>query len=312
MYVKAIEQMALLWDQANVSGLRIVFDRIFLDQNKRSPLANHPYSKLPELCCRAAGGDPTLAEGVTSAWNSLYFAPYLLDGVADGDAPACDSGERVTLAAACISSANLLLMTGSQPDISTSVFQAIQKDFQRTVLIACNGQVNDLTLSTPTLEQCWQVTREKTGEFYALACRSGARVATEDQKCILSFSDFGLHLGMLVQIGDDMNGLWSENDHPSDLFNGKWTLPVAYAMEVSPESKQRQLQQYLRAMKVEPLAEEKALEIIIESGAMLYLVAKANWHCSRAEKSIRRAAQPGNERDKLLELLARTVPRRGL
>ena len=207
MHVKAIEQMALLWDQANVPGLKTVYDLVSQNRSKGSPFANHPYSKLPELCCRAAGGDPTLAEDVTAAWNSLYFSAYLLDGVADGDAPACESGIRVTLAAACISSASLLLMTGSQLDISTGVFQAIQRNFQRPVLVACNGPVNDLTLSTPTIEQCWQVTREKTGEFYALACRSGARVATEDQECILSFSDFGLHLGMLVQIGDDMNGL---------------------------------------------------------------------------------------------------------
>jgi geranylgeranyl pyrophosphate synthase len=86
------------------------------------------------------------------------------------------------------------------------------------------------------LNLLWQVARQKTGEFYSLASRSGARVATDDHKCIDLHSDFGHHLGMLIQIGDDMNGLWTNNNQRSDLLSGKWTLPVAYIYEQAKSS----------------------------------------------------------------------------
>lgn len=308
----AYEQIAPIWEHAGVPDLKTALEREILAHSPGRPSGEHPFSLLPNLCCLAAGGESVSAESVSAAWNILYLAAYLLDSAADGDSPDSESGVSITLAAACISSASLLLTESQPPNFPSGTALAIQRDFQRTILIACNGQVNDLARSTRSLGQCWQMVQEKTGGIYALASRSGARVATTNQETIRCFSDFGLHLGMLVQIGDDINGLWPEHNQRSDLFNGRWSLPVAYTMEVSPESQRRQLQHYLRSAKIEPAAEGRAREIVIESGAMLYLVAKANWHFSEAEKSIRIAAQPGRARDQLLDLLAQALPKRGL
>lgn len=310
MHHEAFECVVSLWDQVGAPDLSKTLVRAIQSQKSVSLFGDHPFLQLPTHCCQAVGGDPKLTKSVSSAWRILYFAAYLLDGVADGETPVSENGVNTTLAAACLSSAGLLLTVDDQETILSKTAQSIQSDFQRVVLIACNGQINDLTRTEPTLDQCWQAAREKTGEFYALASRSGARVATDDQECIALYSDFGLHLGMLIQIGDDMNGLWPKNNRRSDLFSGKWTLPVAYAMEVSSKSKRELLQHYLGSVNTDPIVEGKARQIIIESGAILYLVTMAEWHYSEARSLLAKAAHPGQARDELIGLLDMAIPKR--
>jgi len=312
MHSKLFERLVSLWDKRNAPDLSKTITNSVLYPKLASRLANKPFLQLPVFCCQAAGGDPALAESISDAWGILYFAAWLLDSAADGEIPASEIGVSNTLAAACISSSSLLLTPGDPSTIQSDIFQAIQKDFQNVVLIACNGQINDITHINSSLNLLWQVARQKTGEFYSLASRSGARVATDDHKCIDLYSDFGLHLGMLIQIGDDTNGLWTNNNQRSDLLSGKWTLPVAYTMEVSSKHERELLLRYLKSTNTDPLAEEKARQIIIESGAMLYLVTKAQWHYEQAKSSLMKAAQPGEALEGLLGLLDLAIPKRGL
>ena len=97
----------------------------------------------------------------------------------------------------------------------------------------CSGQHADLTRPERTLEQCWHISEAKSGVFFALACRAGARLATPSEKPLQAFGEFGLHLGLLIQIKNDAGGLAASPGHRSDLEAAiHATLPIAYALHV--------------------------------------------------------------------------------
>jgi geranylgeranyl pyrophosphate synthase len=144
---------------------------------------------------------------------------------------------------------------------------------------------------------------EKTGEIFALAARSGARLCSENPKVISLFSDLGWHLGILVQIGDDVNGLWPQDETRSDLAYGKWTLPVSYAMLVLPLPKQERLEENLDLAKRDQHFEVAARCMIIETGALFYLAAEADRHRQLALKALADAIPATTDRQDLLDFI---------
>ena len=183
---------------------------------------------------------------------------------------------------------------------------AIRHDFFQTLLQMTSGQHADLTLHEPTLEQCWKIAATKSGTWFALACRSGARLATADTHIVEAFSRFGHYLGLLIQIGNDLDGLWTKPDRQSDLRSWpRWTLPVAYAMMVLDVENQERLRRCLRAAPTDPAAEDNARRIVIKCGAVLYLTTEAYRYCQAAHMTLVSVAPAGVARDRLTEVLER-------
>ncbi len=262
-----------------------------------------PLRLLPGLCCKAAGGEPQRAEIMTAAWGLLCEAAHLLDSIEDGEAEAGLSskfspGQILNIAVGLITSASLALCAMGD----TEATRAIRSDFYRTGLKMCAGQHDDLTRCEPTLEQCWQIAGAKSGEFFALACRAGARLAETTHLDL--FGEFGHHLGILIQIADDLSGLWPTVGERSDLATGKkWTLPVAYAMTVLPAPKHDELSQCLKTAPTVADAEEGARRLIVESGAVLYLTIEAEKHRRQGQVALEAAASPSAAREALLAML---------
>jgi geranylgeranyl pyrophosphate synthase len=90
---------------------------------------------------------------------------------------------------------------------------------------------------------------------------------------------FGHHLGLLIQIANDIEGLWSNDGCDSDLARGQWSLPVAYAFQVLPSEKQARL----RLLIGTAAAEAEARRVILDCGALIYLALET-------EKNKRQAA----------------------
>ncbi len=171
------------------------------------------------------------------------------------------------------------------------------------------GQHADLSLPEPSLDQCWQIAERKSGLFLALACRAGARLQTADAQRVERCGQFGLHLGILLQIGDDLDGLWASEGARSDLLAWpRWTLPVAYTMAVSGAVDRDRLRDALRRAPADADAEEQARHLIIAAGAVLYLATEARCHRRRAQEALLQAVPPSAARDELLALLHTYTP----
>lgn len=136
-------------------------------------------------------------------------------------------GRAVNLAATALTVAWDVLAKDSA--LPVSVLQA----FGRHTVSLARGQDRDLQGGMPhTLDDYWQLMRDKTGAALAFACESGALAANpHDPSGALACGRFGEHMGVLVQILDDLDGVF----HPvgiGDLRAGKATLPVLYGLAV--------------------------------------------------------------------------------
>ncbi len=264
---------------------------------------------LPGLCCEAAGGDWRNAELAAAAWGLLYYAAHLLDAVEDcqvemGSPSASPLGTTVNVAIGLMTGAGLALDALEDSGASPKAARDVRHNFHHAVLTMCSGPHADLTCLAPSLEQCWQTAEAKSGEFFSLACSAGARLATSDSARIDRFALFGQHLGSIIQIRDDLDGLSPVEGEPSDLASGgSWTLPVAYTMSVMPAAERDQLRCCLQAATNDAAASAEARRRIIESGAVLYLTVEAERRRRQANAALMAASQPGEARDDLLALL---------
>ena len=144
---------------------------------------------LPILFCQLNGGNKQQIIPVISAWNLLRHAARLLDDIEDGDVKARNIPEPVSLniatgilftAAEVLSSLELV---GVQPQAAGD----IRHRFYKELLKVCSGQHLDLTQSSPSLEECWQIAGFKSGAFLGLICWAGGRVADANLKQLFSF-----------------------------------------------------------------------------------------------------------------------------
>ena len=313
-----MERTALesVWAAAEIDAAYAAILRTIVEP--RLPTAIHPDTAtlrdLVELCCLANGGDRRGCEHVAVAWNILYTALYLLDSVEDGDQHAgpwaqWGPGAAVNLSTGLLATIGALLSQIEDAGVSSAIAQRLRADFFHTLLNMTAGQHHDLTLHQPTLEQCWQIAEAKSGRLFGLACHAGALLAGVEERLATACQRFGHMLGLLIQVGDDIDDLWSQPGRSSDLLAGeRWRLPVAYAMTVLPLDQREQLRQLLLAAPGDVAAEAAARSHILAAGAALYLAAEARCLNDRARWTLCEAVPDSAFRDGLLRLLDHYTP----
>jgi geranylgeranyl pyrophosphate synthase len=170
-----------------------------------------------------------------------------------------------------------------------------------------SGQQLDLTTDLMSLEQWRLVAEAKSGAFFSLACRSGAQLALDDPSKIKGYSDFGFHLGLMLQVHDDFEDLQTlvaveEINFPINLQR---SLAVAYAMDVLPESDITRLERRIQSFYYEPETVEDVIEILDNCGAGLYMIAELERHNNMAITSLAAVNPSSPAGEKLLELLSK-------
>ncbi len=247
---------------------------------------------LPYLCCLAAGGDPLWADDLAAAWFVLSTAAHLMDKVEDRDEP--DPSWARQGPAAALSAATGLFFTASlalnnlyQHEQTRQAAGDVISDFYAGFLRMSNGQHTDLSQAVPTLEQYWEIARDKSGAYFEIACRGGARLAGAAADRLDDFGVYGERLGVLKQILDDLEDIqppgssrpmppWPEVAH---------SLPVAYALSVFPPEEGALLRQSLQQADA-----QEAYRLLEKSGAALYLGLEIDRQRDLAIEAIQRAA----------------------
>lgn len=269
-------------------------------------------ARLPGLCCHAAGGEIQWAERLTIAWLLFYAAAELMDNVQDHELP--DQWWQDGGIAAAINAAtglyfsaswalNDLYNHGCAKRAATDIINMFYKD----LLLMSGGQQSELTHPEPTLDQYWQNAEAKSGTFFRLACRSGARLACNDVLRLESFARFGNHLGLLIQLMDDLDEVHSPEWEgvPGQKPGLARSLPAVFAIEVSSPDQKVRLRNCLQAAPNDPFAAEEALNIIDASGASTYILAETERHKALALESLENANPISQARDELKQLIYR-------
>lgn len=285
--------------------------RIPLPHEDIEPGQNDRWALLPGFCCQAAGGEPEFALEVSAAWMLLYLAGHLIDSVEDGDKideieALGGSSSAINVANGYFLSAALMLNELSKKDHARSLAQQIRIDFYNTILVMTSGQNQDINVSQLSLKLWWQIAEAKSGSFFSLACRTGARLGTRDSEKIASFSKFGFHLGLMLQVQDDIEDLQLLMDEEvAKIPNGLMrSLTVAYAFDVLPEAEFLQLKELLERNMVNPEVVTQVTSLLDQVGAGLYLLAEVEKHYALGLEALQRAGPLPPAADELMTMLA--------
>lgn len=268
---------------------------------------------LQALCCQAAGGDPDRTIPATAAWYLLYAAAHLFDHMEDQDElPAAlteySSGELLHAVTGLIFSASMALndlLTDDYPADAQRIACRISRDFTYSVLRMAGGQQRDMRTVQPSIEEWFEIAGAKSGSFFALACRSGARWGTDDPERIDHFGRFGHQLGVILQLRDDITDLSPallEGKRPQEFGR---SLAAAYARSVLPPQGKAELSVLSQKLTSDPAAAKELIAFLDRCGAGLYLRAEIERLRGMAVTALQaaRPAQPAGEA--LLDILNR-------
>jgi geranylgeranyl pyrophosphate synthase len=245
-----------------------------LEKQLKKPDITSGLHMLPGLFCRAAGGSDDIAHPLAEIWRYFYQALSLQDKLTDNKQIAnLSTGVVLNLITS-------LLISGIHSFAhQTSLPDNIAERFYETILHMCSGQHQALTNQALTLTESMQVAAKRSGIFFETGAWSGVRCLTDDAAQLHAAAQIGHSLGMMIQIQNDISGLWPTETARSDLTTAiRLTLPVAYALHVLPSAQQAVLTSHLNNAPRNPDAEEKARQIIIESGSLVYLSVELERH----------------------------------
>ncbi len=275
-----------------------------------SPESLSRWVDLPGLCCQAAGGYPEWADDLTVAWFLFYVAADLMDKVQDEDPP--DPWWQETGPGAALGAATGIYFSASlalnrlwvNPTTQAAANEIIQ-DFYNSFMVMTSGQYRGLIEPTPSLDQYWENAAAKSGSFFGLACRCAARLATADPERLSDYYLFGRHLGLLIQVRDDLDDIQppDEEGAPGQKLEIARSLAVIYALAVLPPEDGDRLRNTLAAAPHDTQAAAEVIRLLNQSNAALYLMTEMERQRQTALNAIRRAAQPSPAREKLISYL---------
>ncbi|MCL4263620.1 MAG: polyprenyl synthetase family protein [Anaerolineae bacterium] len=231
-------------------------------------------AELPRLFCELHGGVQTQLIPVITAWTLLRYTARILDDVEDN---ACQPTHQLdpcylNVSTGLIFTAGMSLNFLEEFAVSSTAAIEIRQRFYGELLKTCGGQHADLTTPAPSLEEWWEIAGAKSGVFLGLICWAGGRVADAPPAQLELYHQYGFTLGLLDQIRDDLADLWSGDTQRSDLHHAhNRGLPLAYALAVLPDDKRQRLLATLHEVGDSAEAEQMVHNLIIKSGAGVYL-----------------------------------------
>lgn len=273
-------------DEAAIQGLGFITElvenelpdtegrRIFLPQLQRvlGAVSDGYLSLLPVLTCEAAGGDRKEAVPVWAAWQLSRVSAKILDDAADGQLAHAGAGAS-SLAPALLFLAPLALRRLTLRTQDPDAFDDLVHSWNRSGLQAATGQgVGGSARTAIEPDQWFAIAKAKSGEPLAWAAWAGALVAGADVSALSSFREYGLCMGLLLQVADDFNDVWSAHGD-SDLRSGQTNLAVAYGRFVANEPQRTLLESLLsRSGGGDLEAQLQAEHLLIRMGAQAYLL----------------------------------------
>lgn len=265
---------------------------------------------LPCLCCQAAGGEYLWAENVCAAWFLFHNAARLMDNIEDKDTPDINLPPEISLSAATglfFTAQYAINRLFQHPDTKNAA-NDINKAFISKLLIMCEGQHQDIVQKSPNLKQYWQIAEKKSASFFSLATYSGARIATRNRRILKEFEQYGYHLGLLIQLLDDLEDIykWLRSDLTGQHLSS--CLPFIYLIEVLPETEKKLLVEYLVEGMNDHSKKTSVIDTLDKNGAVLYLFSEIERHSSLAISSLEKTGARSPAKEKLHQIINQLIP----
>jgi geranylgeranyl pyrophosphate synthase len=238
---------------------------------------------LPLLTCTANGGEAEQAIPLAAAWILYDLASDVFDDLQDldgKDRPWNRWSPARTLAVGLgLIAAGEFCLSGLKP---TAADQAdLLASLARTFMLAARGQGSEQ--AAPTLASYLNQLIAKSGLIFAAVTRAGASLCSSNPEHLQAMHDYGMALGVSIQLRDDCRDLSSSNA-VSDLVTGKHTLPVLYALSLQDHQQHPRLASLLNQPRdgLAACEVEEVCQILADMGAFAYTVAVAKVYEQKA------------------------------
>jgi geranylgeranyl diphosphate synthase, type I len=200
----------------------------FLDEPLR------PEALLPIAACRAVGSDGEMAVPVAAATLAAMAGLRMLDDLADADrADTPWGGAPAGRAAMAGAAAQLLwfdvLQRSPYPDVLVGKLTRLGLD---TLLSISAAQDSGLAAPPTNVDEWWELATHKTADAFASACAAGALVGTEATDLVAACARFGHHLGLAVQVLNDLDAATAATAAGQPVDPG--SLPGLLAADAQP------------------------------------------------------------------------------
>ncbi len=222
---------------------KVIIDSLRVDEELIKVISNHLSTSrgkrlrpiLTLLSSKMLGYNGENSIKLAAAVEFIHMATLLHDDVVDGSKMRrfLPTANIVWGNKASILVGDFLFSQSFKLIVATGVQKAMTALSNASAIIA-EGEVAQLAkLEQRVLisrEQYFAIIRAKTAELFGASCEVGAYISSKDELS-KSLKDFGIVLGSIFQITDDLLDYFSESDNVGknigdDFYEGKITLPV--------------------------------------------------------------------------------------
>ena len=200
------------------------------------------------LVNQALGGDVATALPVAAAVELLHSAALALDDIQDESdlrrgRPAlwrvCGPAQAINVGVALQAAVHLAVARAAAAGLPPARALVASEELGLCTLRLCEGQHLDLSFEgsgRPSIDDYMRMCGGKTASLVASASYLGAFLAGHEPVAEAA-RRLGYHLGMYLQIEDDIAGIWGDaaamGKLPADLRHRKKTLPLLYVFQLT-------------------------------------------------------------------------------
>ena len=192
----------------------------------------------PAAACKSVGGKMGATNEIGAAILAAAISMRILDDLQDNDKPEAlynKIGLPRTLNYVDAFRTLAYKILGDKCTVDKN-YLVILQEFTTCYLVVLAGQDSDLKPAQLNFEEAWKIIEMKTGFIHATAAAIGAIAGTNDTVFINACKNYGYHLGLAIQIFNDIDGIWNP-EGVSDIEQNKITLPIIYALNCEHKDK---------------------------------------------------------------------------
>lgn len=237
-----------------------------------------PWILLPLIACESIGGSSEKALPLCASLQFFMAAGDVFDDIEDNDSPLSLCAKYGTAVTNNI--ATTLLVLGEKAiarlkdrNVADHIIIRILDSVNSYYLTACEGQHMDISHGNNmeiSENDYFEILSLKSASQIECTCYTGALLATDNEKILDRFKEFGYNLGMMAQITNDISGIINKKD----ILNKKITLPVIFALAQSEKPVYTLLEQYYSSQSDSDITAEQISDVLSSSGALHYAAIK--------------------------------------
>ena len=192
--------------------------------------------------------------------------------------------------------ARAVLMRWADAGMPTETVLDALRTLDQACLTLCEGQYMDLQYQDELMvtESAYlDMIGRKSGALAGCAARLGATAAAANPDTANALHQWGVNLGMAMQIYADLADLWGRRGDgitASNVLNKKKSLPIIHALTNAPTSAKRELGSIYMKRVLDPDDSSRLVAILTDSGSRAYAESKAGQLLADADALL---SQPG-------------------